>query len=189
MSRSQKLPAAKDLKREIAAGREKILAQQPEFRGNWLLVHVPTQRLLLLQGEDLTASWSVSTAAAGVDNRQDSGGTPPGLHRIDRKIGAGSDLHTIFSSRRSTGILWRKDGDESSGDDLILTRILTLDGLEEGVNRGPGVDSRARYIYIHGTNHEEGIGTPVSGGCVRMTNPDVVALFELVEEGDPVVIL
>ena len=192
MSRSQNIPPAEDLADDIAAGWKKVLLQQPEFQGRWLLVHVPSQRLLLLQGTDSTAAWPVSTSVVGMDNRQDSGGTPGGLHRVDQKIGEGSDLHTIFSSRQSTGILWQKDMDETDRGpegDLILTRILTLDGLEEGVNRGPGIDSLARYIYIHGTNHEDGIGTPVSGGCVRMKNTDVIALFDLVQEGDPVVIL
>ncbi len=192
MSRSQNIPTPEDLAGEIADGWKKVLAWQPEFRGRWLMVHVPSQQLFLLQGTDLTANWPVSTAAAGVDNRQDSGGTPRGLHRVDRKIGEGSDLHTIFSSRQPTAILWQKNGADSPREpegDLILSRILTLDGLEEGVNRGPGVDSLARYIYIHGTNHEDKIGTPVSAGCVRMTNPDVVAVFDQVEEGDPVVIL
>jgi UDP-N-acetylmuramate--alanine ligase len=74
-------------------------------------------------------------------------------------------------------------------DDLILTRILTLEGLEEGVNRGPGHDSLARYIYIHGTNHEDALGRPVSHGCVRMANADMIDLFERLTVGDPVVIV
>ena len=41
-------------------------------------------------------------------------------------------------------------------DDFVTSRILWLDGLENGINRGVGVDSFSRYIYIHGT-HEEGL--------------------------------
>jgi UDP-N-acetylmuramate--alanine ligase len=129
----------------------------------------------------------VSTAAVGVESREGSGGTPPGVHVVDRRIGDGATSGTVFESREPTGRVWTAgDGDEA---DLILTRILTLDGREDGVNRGPGVDSRERYIYIHGTNHEENVGRPVSGGCVRMTNVDVVELFDRVDEGDPVVII
>jgi UDP-N-acetylmuramate--alanine ligase len=95
----------------------------------------------------------------------------------------------IFESRQPTGILWRHSGDQMQEDDLILTRILTLDGLEDGINRGPEIDSLARYIYIHGTNHEGAIGSPESGGCVRMTNIHVVELFDRVQQEDPVVIL
>jgi len=156
------------------------------------LVDVTAQRLVLLQGTEATAGWPVSTAAAGLDNRQDSGGTPPGLHRVDRKIGEDTEPGMIFESRRPTNVLWRRTAGETAelqGNDLILTRILTLDGLEEGLNRGPGIDSRARYIYIHGTNHEAAIGRPVSHGCVRMSNADVVDLFDRVEEGAPVVIV
>ncbi len=185
-------PPDDNLARLIAEGRDMILARQPGFTGRWLLVDVMAQRLVLLQGTEAIAGWPVSTAATGLDNRQDSGGTPPGLHRVDRKIGEDAEPGMIFKNRQPTGNLWRhtaREALEPPEGDLILTRILTLDGLEDGVNRGPGIDSLARYIYIHGTNHEEAIGSPESGGCVRMTSLDVVALFDRVEEGDPVVIL
>lgn len=185
-------PSEESLLRRIAASRTRILDRDPDFHGRWLLVEVARQHLYLLDGDEILDSWPVSTAAVGVDNRQDSGGTPSGLHRIDRKFGEGVEPGMIFTSRQPTGIMWRPCSDAmppTGQDDLILTRILTLDGLEDGVNRGPGVDSKERFIYIHGTNHEDGIGTAVSGGCVRMTNPDVVALFEQVAEGDPIVII
>jgi UDP-N-acetylmuramate--alanine ligase len=182
-----------DLRRRIAAGLDRITARRPDNAGRWLLVDVQTQHILLLEGDTVTADWPVSTSAAGLDNRQDSGGTPPGLHLIHRKIGDGAEPDMIFESREHTGILWRRppvgSDDPLQERDLILTRILTLDGQEDGINRGPGVDSLERYIYIHGTNHEGAIGFPVSGGCVRMTNQDVLALFDLVSEGDPVVII
>ena len=171
-----------DLARLIAAGLRRIAAPDARFDGRWVLVEVRRQHLYLLDGPNILESWPVSTAATGVDNREGSGGTPAGLHRIGRKLGHGAEPGMIFESRQPTGILWRHStaqGEPVGADDLILTRILTLDGQEEGVNRGPGIDSRQRYIYIHGTNHEDRIGTPVSGGCVRMTNPDVVTLFDL----------
>lgn len=186
-------PPPDDLRKRIAEGLGRITSHRQDYSGRWLLVDVLTQRLFALEGSEVTADWIVSTAAAGVDNRQDSGGTPPGLHLIHRKIGHGAESDMIFESREHTGILWRRPSpgqpDLSDEKDLILTRILTLTGLEDGLNRGPGVDSLERYIYIHGTNHEEAIGSPVSGGCVRMTNTDVIALFDLVSEGDPVVII
>ena len=67
--------------------------------------------------------------------------------------------------------------DKHATDDLIPTRILTLDGLEDGVNRGPGRDSLERYIYSHGTNHERLLGRPVSHGCIRFSNEGVCELF------------
>jgi lipoprotein-anchoring transpeptidase ErfK/SrfK len=66
---------------------------------------------------------------------------------------------------------------------LITTRILRLRGLEDGVNRGNGIDSYDRYIYIHGTNHEDRIGSPSSSGCLQLANQDVLQLHDLAEEG------
>ena len=147
---------------------------------------VAAQVVRLVRGDTTVGSWPVSTAAAGLDNRDGSGGTPPGVHRVARKIGAGAPLETIFASREPTGELWNGESDPR---DLILGRILTLEGREDGVNRGPGVDSRERYIYLHGTNHEDRLGIPCSHGCVRLARRDIAAVFDLVEPGDPVVIL
>jgi UDP-N-acetylmuramate--alanine ligase len=152
----------------------------------WLLVTARDQLVTLMQGRQPVASWPVSTAAAGLDARQDSGGTPPGLHRIHRRIGAGADPGTVFASREPTGEVWQGDDDPR---DLILARILTLEGCEDGVNRGPGVDSLARYIYLHGTNHGDRIGEPCSHGCVRLRPADMIDLFDRVEVGDPVMIV
>jgi hypothetical protein len=176
----------------LAAGREKIAAAgtlEPPTR--WLLVDVTGQRLVLVREGQTELVKPVSTALAGMDSRQDSGGTPAGVHLIAEKIGEGEPRGAVFSSRRPTGEVWSpgQPSNESADDDLILTRILTLDGQEEGRNRGPGVDSLARYIYIHGTNDEGRIGTPVSHGCIRMSNDDVLELFDQVEAGDPVVIV
>ena len=53
---------------------------------------------------------------------------------------------------------------------------------EEGLNKGEGIDSRKRFIYIHGTAEEGLIGKPASDGCIRMYNDDVIELFDLVDE-------
>jgi lipoprotein-anchoring transpeptidase ErfK/SrfK len=58
-----------------------------------------------------------------------------------------------------------------------------LDGLELGVNRGGEVDSYKRYIYIHGTNHEEKVGTPSSSGCLQMLNSEIIELFSIIPIG------
>ncbi|MBD3307946.1 L,D-transpeptidase family protein, partial [candidate division KSB3 bacterium] len=58
-----------------------------------------------------------------------------------------------------------------------------LQGMEPGVNKGKGIDSHARYIYIHGTPEEGLIGQPASHGCIRMDNRDVIDLFDQVNEG------
>ena len=174
------------LQRLVAEQAVRVVVVGPGAERRWLLVDTRSQRLALVEEGRITGLWPVSTAAAGLDIRQDSGGTPPGLHRIARRIGLDAEPGTVFASREPTGAVWRGEPDPG---DLILSRVLTLDGLEDGINRGPGVDSRERYIYIHGTNHEPQLGTPVSGGCVRLANRDVIDLADRVAEGDPVVIV
>jgi UDP-N-acetylmuramate--alanine ligase len=152
----------------------------------WLLVDADRQRLLLMHGSEPVEDFAVSTAANGIGGESGSYRTPPGWHKIHRRIGAGQPSGAVFVSREPTGAVW---GGEPGPDDLILTRVLTLDGLEPGVNQGPGHDSLERYIYIHGTNHEDELGLRASHGCVRMANADVVRLHDRVEAGDPVVIV
>ena len=149
------------------------------------MVDVERQRLGLLDNGLLAADYPVATAAAGLGSRTGSLCTPPGWHRIHRRIGEGAQPGAVFRSRVATGEVWRGEALE---EDLILDRVLTLEGLEPGVNLGPGVDSLERYIYIHGTNQLGALGTPTSHGCVRMAGPEVAALFARVEEGDLVLI-
>lgn len=177
-----------DADRVIARGRAALSRAASPFRElppRFLLVDIPRQRLDLIENGKMMAELEVSTAAAGVGGEAGSLRTPPGWHRVHAKIGAEQPLGTIFESRVPTGA-W---GGEAREDDLILTRILTLEGLEPGVNQGPGHDSLERYIYLHGTNHEDRLGSPASHGCVRLSSPDVAWLFDHVEVGDPVVIL
>jgi len=150
-----------------------------------LVVDVERQTATLILKGTAAACWPVSTARNGIGGAENSFKTPPGWHRIAQKIGAGAEPGAVFSSRELTGEVWHGEGAET---DLILTRILTLDGLEEGVNRGPGCDSLERYIYIHGSNHEAEIGRPASCGCVRMSNADVATLFDAAQEGDLILI-
>jgi UDP-N-acetylmuramate--alanine ligase len=146
-----------------------------------LVVDAERQVATLFQSGEAVAAWPVSTARNGIGGVENSFRTPPGWHRIQARIGANAAPGTVFVSREPTGETWCGEGCD---DDLILTRILTLDGLEDGVNRGPGCDSLARYIYLHGTNQEDLLGRPLSHGCVRLSNDDVRELFDCVREGD-----
>jgi UDP-N-acetylmuramate-alanine ligase len=150
-----------------------------------LVVDVERQRATLLEGETAVTSWPVSTSRNGIGGTEGSYRTPPGWHRVHRLIGEDATAGTVFVSREPTGETWRG---EARDEDLILTRVLTLEGLEDGVNRGSGCDSLERYIYLHGTNHEALIGRPVSHGCVRLSNRDVTELFTRLGEGDLVLI-
>jgi UDP-N-acetylmuramate-alanine ligase len=150
-----------------------------------LVIDPERQTATWLESGEAIAAWPVSTARAGIGGEDGSFRTPPGWHRIHRRIGEDADPGTVFASRAPTGEKWCG---EARDDDLILTRIVTLDGLEDGVNRGPGRDSLERYIYLHGTNHESLLGRPVSHGCVRLSNHGVSELFARVNEGDFVLV-
>ncbi|HEY3400439.1 MAG TPA: L,D-transpeptidase family protein [Geothrix sp.] len=154
-------------------------------RSRVLVVDTARQRLGLLEGGRMVFEAAISTAKNGLGCEENSYRTPTGWHRIQARIGAGAEAGTVFRSRVATGEVWRG---EPRDEDLILTRVLTLDGLEEGWNRGPGRDSLARFIYLHGTNQEHQLGEPVSHGCVRLANADVIDLFDRVAEGDPLLI-
>ena len=105
-------------------------------------------------------------------------------------IGAGAPERAVFEGRRRTGAICTARALRAEPDrDWILSRILWLRGLEVGVNRLGNVDSMRRYIYIHGTPHEDAIGTPASHGCIRMRNADVIELFDRVEPGTRVEII
>jgi UDP-N-acetylmuramate-alanine ligase len=146
----------------------------------FLVQSIETQTLFVCRKETIVERFDCSTSRFGTGIRENSFKTPPGLHRIKDKIGSGAPLGRIFKGRKDTGIDWDQRPIE---ENLILTRILRLEGLEHGINRGAGVDSYERFIYIHGTNKEDLIGTPLSHGCLCLRNQDVVRLFELVNEG------
>lgn len=152
-----------------------------ELPARLLVVDVERQLAVLVAEGEARALWPVSTARAGIGGEEGSFRTPPGWHRVSARIGGDAASGTVFASREPTGETW---GGEASEDDLILTRILTLEGLEDGVNRGPGRDSLERYIYLHGTNHEGLLGRPASHGCVRFSNTGVCEVFVELREGD-----
>lgn len=144
-------------------------------------VSIPQQEMTVFRGGQAILRYKVSTATAGVGARQDSGRTPPGWHRISEWIGGDAIPGQVFVSREPVAgsilkrTAWRDDG----AADYVLTRVMWLDGLEPGVNRGRGVDSHARFIYIHGTNQEHLLGTPASHGCIRLSNRDVMELYDV----------
>ncbi len=120
----------------------------------------------------------VSTALNGPGERNGSGCTPRGLHQVRAKIGDGLPEGAVLRGRRWTGEVWSAAlHAQFPGRDWILTRILWLSGCEPGVNRLGEVDTFRRYIYLHGTPDCEPMGQPLSHGCIRLRNADLVALF------------
>lgn len=155
-----------------------------------IIIRVGQQKLYLYRGDTLLTVYPVSTSRHGVGNKQDSLCTPLGTHYIAEKIGHGCEVGEIIKNRVATGNIAKiSKKNESSGEDIITSRILWLQGEEPGINSGAGVDSYQRYIYIHGTNEEGLIGRPASIGCIRMKNEDVIDLFNEVETGTHVFIV
>lgn len=133
--------------------------------------------------------YPISSALNGPGEKNNSGCTPRGLHRIRALIGRGQAPGSVFVGRRPTGEIYTADlSARHPTRDWILSRILWLGGLEPGVNRYGNVDTQARFIYIHGTNEEHRLGQPVSHGCIRMANRDVIELFDCVQAGCRVMI-
>ena len=155
-----------------------------------ILIRLSTQELFLMNNDEILKTYTISGSLYGAGSKAGSNQTPLGTHKISSKIGAGAPLGTIFKARVNTGKIATiyTDGTDVE-DDLVTTRIMWLRGQEQGVNKGAGVDSHARYIYIHGTQEEGLIGKPASHGCIRMKNTEVVELFDLVREGTFVEIL
>jgi len=140
-------------------------------------ISVRRQQLVLKSGREKLAEYPVSTSRFGLGSKKGSFKTPAGKFRIAEKIGEGMASGTVFESRRpvkATPKLLREE-------DLVMTRILWLDGLERR-----NANTHDRYVYIHGTNHEDAIGTPASHGCVRMKNADLLELFDRVKVGTSV---
>lgn len=155
-----------------------------------LLIDIARQRLQLFDGAGVcVGDYWVSTARNGVGELDGSGCTPRGQHYIRAMIGAGQPLNSVFRGRRPTGEIYSTELALAHPErDWILSRIIWLCGRQWGVNRGPGVDTFRRFIYIHGTPDTEPMGIPLSHGCVRMRNKDLMALFARLEPGIPVLI-
>ena len=145
-----------------------------------ILVHVPSQTLDLLDDSGvLLRRYACSTSKFGLGCEPGSNRTPTGKFRVAEKHGHDAPAGMIFKGRQPTGEIGRSEDD----GDHVQTRILWLDGLD-----ADNANSKERYIYIHGTNAEHLLGTPASHGCVRLSNHDMIDLFEAVREETEVVI-
>lgn len=162
----------------------------PVLKLRKIRINLDKQTLELLDEDYPLKCYPVSTARNGAGELSGSFCTPRGRHLVRAKIGAGLPENTVFVRRRPSGEIYSDEmGRQFPERDWILSRILWLSGSESGFNRLGDVDTMRRYIYIHGTADETAIGIPVSHGCVRMRNRDIIELFDLVPAGTPVEIV
>jgi lipoprotein-anchoring transpeptidase ErfK/SrfK len=155
-----------------------------------IVVSIDQQKLWILS-KGVLRTFVISTARAGLGCVQDSLQTPYGLHRVAEKIGSGAPASMVFKARKATGVLssdW-----PTPEDNLITSRILWLEGLENGVNAGTDaagqvVDTKARFVYLHGTNQVAKLGQPNSHGCVLLSDTDIIHIFDSTSVGTPVLI-
>jgi L,D-transpeptidase YbiS len=143
----------------------------------FLRVVVARQEVELWEAGEITAVYPVSTSGFGLGSEPGSYRTPLGRFVVAEKIGDGLPDGAVLRGRQWTGEVATPGGE----DDLVLTRILWLDGQDPH-----NCNTKERYIYFHGTNHEEKIGIPCSHGCVRLRNLDMIALFDAIPVGTSV---
>ena len=146
-----------------------------------LEVSIDDQRLRLFRGTELEREYVVSTATKGVGYTEGSYRTPTGRFVIVQKIGDGQPSGTIFKARQPVG-QWQPG--DACDQDLVLTRIVRISGLQP-----ESANTFDRFIYFHGTNQEEKLGTPASCGCIRLSNTDIIDLHDRVEPGTMIEIL
>ena len=161
----------------------KLLAElaekYPSYYANGVfVVDDSEQRMYWYKNDKLVQKFTISTAANGLGNKPESNTTPAGAHRISTKIGKNAARGAVFDKLQNTGEIAKiYTKPNYSATALVLSRILRLDGLEPGKNKGGSVDTFNRAIYFHGTNKEGNLGKRASHGCIRMKNDEVIELF------------
>jgi len=161
--------------------------KNPPTEMSLIYISVDRQKLYVLYNNEIIKEFDVSTSKYGTGTKRNSNKTPLGLHLIASKVGDGQPINTIYKSRINTKRLAIPNQARFVNDDLITTRIMWLEGGEEKNSLGAN-SSFKRYIYIHGTPDEMGLGYTASHGCVRMRNTDILGLYEYVDLGTPVIL-
>ena len=155
-----------------------------------LFISIEKQKMYHIKNNNIISEYIISSSVYGVGNKAGSNKTPLGLHKIKQKYGEATPVNGRMVGRIFYGNIATIYTDETkSRTDDVTSRILWLEGIEEGKNKGKGIDSYKRYIYIHGTSEEGRLGTPASHGCIRMKNKDVIDLYKIIEVGTLVLIL
>ena len=161
-----------------------------ERLSEFLYVGIRRQRMYYFKNNQIVSSYPISTSSKGAGNQMGSYKTPTGLHQIAEKIGDNAPLGTLFINKKNTGkVVLINKSETPVKKDEITSRVLSLKGLQQDINKGKKFDTFSRGIYIHGTSDEASIGQPSSHGCVRMKNDDIMELFDLLSVGTKVVLL
>ncbi len=145
-----------------------------------LEISLDDQTLTVFENGTVVKTYPISSGEKGMGFNEGSYRTPTGRFSIHEKIGETEAMGTIFRARKPVGI-WQPD--DLCEQDLILTRIMRLNGLDPENH-----NTLDRFIYIHGTNHEDQIGKLASHGCIRLKNADMMELFDLIPTQTPVTI-
>ena len=149
---------------------------------NLLLVSINQQKMYHQKEGKSVKTYVISSSLNPPSCLENSFGTPLGLHVVSEIIGSGQPKGMVYKGRLPINRCYWDCDVEMNMQNLITSRILRLVGLEAGLNQGIGVDSYERYIYIHGTNHEEKLGLPASSGCLQMSNNEILELFDVIDE-------
>jgi len=135
-----------------------ITLSQPQTNQIRLVVRPRARRVFVYEGNVIIANYPIAVGKKGWE-------TPPGEYQVFSK-----EVNPVFKNFRTGKI------------------------IQPGPNNPLGVrwigfwtDGKTQ-LGFHGTNEPELIGQAVSHGCIRMRNKDVVALFEKVSIGTPVVV-
>ena len=155
-----------------------------------LFVSIENQKMYHIKESEIVKQYTISSSEYGTGSEAGSNKTPLGLHKIKEKYGTKTPINGRMIGRVFYGQIATiyKDKQKSKTDD-VTSRIFWLEGLEKGKNKGEGIDSYKRYIYIHGTSEEGRLGEPASHGCIRMKNKEVIDLYKIIEVGTLVLIL
>ena len=155
-----------------------------------LFVSIENQKMYHIKEGAIVKKYIISSSEYGTGSEAGSNKTPLGLHKVKEKYGDETPINGRMIGRVFYGQIATLYNDKTkSKTDDVTSRIFWLEGLEKGKNKGEGVDSYKRYIYIHGTSEEGRLGTPASHGCIRMKNNEVIDLYKTIAIGTLVLIL
>ena len=155
-----------------------------------VFVSIKDQKLYHIKNKKIISIFTISSSKYGTGSKNGSNKTPLGLHKIKEKHGEETPINGKMVGRVFYGNIATIYHDTTSSQtDDVTSRVLWLEGIEQGKNKGKGIDSYKRYIYIHGTSEEGKLGTPASHGCIRMKNKEVIELYEKIKIGTLVLIL